>query len=219
MSARRPAFDLLETMLWKPDAGYLLLGLHLKRLLQSADYFGFHVDLLDLRDRLDKYAADLPEGPHRVRLVVSRRGAADISLKPHDVDLGFPQVALAASPIDSADPFLYHKTTNRVVYETAVAARPGFDDVVLFNERGEVTESTIANLVVERDGLLLTPPLSCGLLPGTLRAHLLHEGKIREEVITVSALMDASGCFLLNSVRGFHPVSIAYKSVSTGLSL
>jgi para-aminobenzoate synthetase/4-amino-4-deoxychorismate lyase len=213
LAARPPSFDLLETMLWKPDAGYLLLGRHMKRLLQSADYFAFQIDILDVRDRLERYAADLPPMPYRVRLVVSRRGAVEISSKPLDIDAGFPAIALAASPIDPSNPFLYHKTTNRFVYEDAIAARPGFDDVLLYNDRGEVTESTIANLVVESGGALVTPPVSSGLLPGTLRAHLIDEGRIREKVITVQEMIEATGCYLLNSVRGFHPVSIAYKSV------
>ena len=144
---------------------------------------------------------------------MSRRGAVDISSKPHDIDAGFPAIALAAAPIDPANPFLYHKTTNRGLYEDAIAARPGFDDVLLYNDRGEVTESTIANLVVESGGVLLTPPVSCGLLPGTLRAHLLEEGRIREKVITLQDVIAPHACYLLNSVRGFHPVSIAYKSV------
>jgi para-aminobenzoate synthetase/4-amino-4-deoxychorismate lyase len=185
----------------------------MKRLLESADYFGFQLDMLDVRDRLERYSAGLPATPHRVRLVASRRGAVEISSKPHDVDAGFPAIAVAASPIDSANPFLYHKTTHRTIYEEAIASRPGFDDVLLYNERGEATESTIANLVVEIGGALLTPPVACGLLPGTLRAHLLDEGKIRERVLTVQDVAAASRCYMLNSVRGFHPVSISYKSV------
>jgi len=215
LAFRPPSFDLLETLLWMPDTGYLLLGRHMKRLLQSADYFGFGADVLDVRDRLERYAENLPKTPHRVRLTVSRAGAVEITAKQQDIDAGFPAIALAASPIDPANPFLYHKTTNRTVYEEAVAARPGFDDVLLYNDRGEVTESTIANLVVESGGALLTPPVSCGLLPGTLRAHLLEDGKIREKVLTLQEVIDASGCYLVNSVRGFHPVSIAYKSVGS----
>ena len=219
LAARPPSFELLETMLWKPESGYLLLGRHLKRLLQSADYFGFRVELLDVRDELERYATTLPAAPHRVRLVLSRQGAIDITSRPQDADEGFPEIAFAADAIDPANPFLYHKTTNREVYEHALAARPDFTDVLLYNDRGEVTESTIANLVVAIDGELVTPPVASGLLPGTLRAHLLDEKRIREEVITVQQLADAQECYLLNSVRGFHPVSIAYKSVISCSSL
>jgi para-aminobenzoate synthetase/4-amino-4-deoxychorismate lyase len=248
LASRPPSFELLETMLWKPDAGYVLLGRHLKRLLQSSDYFGFQVDVLDVRDRLERYAMSLTPTPHRVRLTVSRRGAVDISSTPLDVrrgaarggrgpqrgsrvgvpdgapqaerrergegpprlnnDAGFPTIALAASPIDPANPFLYHKTTNRAIYEAAIAARPGFRDVLLYNDRGEVTESTIATLVVEIDGDLVTPAIACGLLPGTLRAHLIDEGKIREQLITVQQMLSASARYLMNSVRGFHPIEL-----------
>ena len=219
LTAPLPSFDLLETLLWMPEGGYLLLGRHMKRLLQSADYFAFHADVLDIRDQLERYAAGLPRTPHRVRLVVSRHGAVEISSAPQDINAGFPVVTLAAVPIDSSNPFLYHKTTDRVAYEDAVASRPGFEDVLLYNERGEVTESTIANLVVEIAGELLTPPISCGLLPGTLRAHLLDEGKIREKVMTVHDVSATKSCYLLNSVRGFHPVTVAYTSVSSCSSL
>ena len=218
LSASSQSFDLLETMLWKPDAGYLLVGRHMRRLIQSADYFGFQLDLVDVQDRLARHAAGLPPEPHRVRLVASRHGAIDISSRPHDIDSGFPPIALAASPIDRANPFLYHKTTNRVVYEDAIHTCPGFDDVLLYNDDGEVTESTIANFVIDAGGTLLTPPISSGLLPGTLRAHLLDANRIREKVITVQDVVDAAGCYLLNSVRGFHPVSVAYKYVIPGPS-
>lgn len=214
LAALPPSFDLLETLLWRPDAGYVLLGRHLKRLLQSADYFLFQADVLEIRESLERYAAGLPRTPHRVRLLVSRRGGVAIDARPHDVNQAFDDVTLAADPIDRTNPFLYHKTTNRSVYEEAVAARPGYSDVILFNDRGEATESTIANLVVEIGGELLTPPVECGLLPGTLRAHLVDERRIRERPIALEELTTASACYLVNSVRGFHPVTIRYKTVS-----
>lgn len=206
-----PSFDLLETMLWRPEAGYVLLARHLQRLRQSADYFGFQLDLLDIREQLDRFTPDLSRAPQRIRMLVSRRGSVSLSAGPVDVDEGFPSVALAAFPIDSANPFLYHKTTNRQIYDEAVEARPGFADVLLHNENNLVTESTIANLVIEIGGQLLTPPIESGLLPGTLRAHLLEEGKIREKAITVDEMLQADARYLVNSVRGFHAVSVVTK--------
>lgn len=207
--AMRPAsFDLLETLLWNPAGGYVLFERHMKRLLQSADYFGFHLDVLDVRARLDRFANDLGRTAQRVRLLLARGGAVGLTAKPHDPEEGFGDLALAAFPIDSADPFLYHKTTNRDVYADAIAARPGFSDVLLYNEKGQVTESTLANLVVDIAGELLTPSIECGLLPGTLRAHLLEEHKIREETITIDEMLQADARYLMNSVRGCHPVSV-----------
>ena len=110
--------------------------------------------------------------------------------------------------MDAGDVFLYHKTTNRLVYENAVRMRPGNEDVLLFNEAGEITESTVANVAFEIDGMLCTPPVRCGLLPGTHRAWLLDHGKVRESVVTLEQALRASAVYLLNSVRGIHRVRI-----------
>jgi len=87
------------------------------------------------------------------------------------------------------------------VYERALAARPDCDDVLLLNERGEVTESSRASLVLALDGELVTPPLSCGLLPGVFRARLLDQGIVRERTILPADVLRATRAWLVNSVR------------------
>ncbi len=93
------------------------------------------------------------------------------------------RAALAQGQVNSNDPFLFHKTTRREVYDLALKAHPACDDVLLHNERGELTEFTIGNLVVELGGELVTPPVVCGLLAGTFRAELLETGKVMERVV------------------------------------
>ena len=88
------------------------------------------------------------------------------------------RVALARTPVDPCDPFLCHKTTRRDAYARAQAARPDVDDVILWNTKGEVTEATIANVVVEIGGERWTPPRTCGLLPGIARGRLVDEGNV-----------------------------------------
>jgi para-aminobenzoate synthetase / 4-amino-4-deoxychorismate lyase len=112
------------------------------------------------------------------------------------------RVSLAPQPIDRDDPFLYHKTTNRALYENALAACPGFDDVLLWNEDGELTESTRANIVVELDGERVTPPVSSGLLPGVYRGWLLRQGQVRERVVRLADLARCEAIWLVNSLRG-----------------
>ncbi len=85
----------------------------------------------------------------------------------------------------------------------------GVDDVLLVNERGEVTEGTIANLVAELNGEMLTPALDCGLLPGTMRSRLLKEGRVREGIIRVGELSRCTGLWLVNSVRGWRRATLA----------
>jgi para-aminobenzoate synthetase/4-amino-4-deoxychorismate lyase len=123
---------------------------------------------------------------------------------------------MARQPINPKDPFLYHKTTHRAVYEQALGAFPGYDDVLLWNEKNQVTESCIANVVVERDGRLLTPPVHCGLLPGTYRRHLLEQGEVQEEIFTLEDLEQCSRIYLVNSVRGMWEVSLDLGRMKLG---
>lgn len=204
-----PHFDLLETMLWSPHIGYSLLEYHMNRLARSAEYFGFQVDFQQIQNKLASIAAHLPSVPHRIRLIISRRGGIQCETAClESTDLHFGDVVLAKSPIDSSDVFLYHKTTHRIVYENAVRMCPGNDDVLLFNETGHVTESTVANVAIEMNGALCTPPVRCGLLPGTQRAYLLDHGKLQERIISVQEVLSSPNVYLLNSLRGMHKVHI-----------
>jgi len=113
--------------------------------------------------------------------------------------------AISASRVDSADLFLFHKTTRRELYDREwqeYADRLGTDEVIYLNERGELAEGSRTTIFIERDGKLLTPQLGAGLLPGTLRAQLLAEGKVEEAVLTLADLQSADAIFLGNSVRG-----------------
>jgi para-aminobenzoate synthetase/4-amino-4-deoxychorismate lyase len=207
LSPRREDFSLIETLRWTPDDGYDLLERHLHRLQDSAEYFGFPLDLTDLRAALDRYQDLLARVPQRIRLTVSRRG--EIHLEHEELELvGKPWVlVLAAEPVDPANRFLYHKTSDREVYEKARDAFPGYDDVLLWNSAGELTESTVANLAVELDGICFTPPVECGLLPGIQRAELLFRDRIRERILRRRDLALAEDIRLFNSVRGWIPVA------------
>ncbi|MBE0410494.1 MAG: aminodeoxychorismate synthase component I [Anaerolineales bacterium] len=210
LSVRIPRFSLLETLRWTPNRGYTLLDLHLHRLQESASYFDFPANFQDVLRCLDELAAGFDEHDHKVRLLVDQDG----SVRVESVILSSQEpgqllkVCLSKEPVDSTDPFLYHKTTNRTVYERARDLCPGFDDVILWNERGEVTESCIANLVVELDGKLYTPPVNCGLLPGTYRSWMLSQGQVEERVIHIDDLQKYTRIYLVNSVRGQMEVEI-----------
>ena len=209
LAAPAPAFSLLETLRWTPTEGYFLLVRHLERLQDSARYFGFILDLTALRRELEQLAARFGQARQKARLLVNRAG--DISLEAQtlpEAAVTQQRVAIARAPVDSAEPLLYHKTTHRSIYEAARAGCPGVDDVLLFNAKREITESTIANIAIEIDGKLCTPPVSAGLLPGTLRAHLLQRGELIERSITVEELLRSPRVMLLNSVRGSWDVDV-----------
>lgn len=211
LAASPPAFSLLETMRWTPGDGFFLLDRHLARIAASAGYFDYPLDQGMARVELERLVRRLPARPHRVRLLVDGRGGITVEasiLAPREA-VSPVRIPLARAPVDSANPFLYHKTTHRRVYEEARAGRPGFEDVILYNERAEVTETTIANLAAEIDGVLVTPPVSSGLLAGTYRETLVEKGKIREGTITVEELLRSPRLLLFNSVRGIYPASVA----------
>ncbi|MCG6943890.1 MAG: aminodeoxychorismate synthase component I [Deltaproteobacteria bacterium] len=203
LTERRPDFSLLETLLWTPEEGYFLLEYHLQRLRDSAVYFDFPENVDKVREKLMTLATSLPKKPHKVRLLVTQDGAISCQKtllagtnEPQPVRLG-----LAPTPVDSASPFLYHKTTHRQVYDTARSGCPDCDDVLLWNEQSEITETCIANVVVELDGELVTPPVRCGLLPGTFRAWLLDQRMVREKVVPLKELKGSKRIYLVNSVR------------------
>jgi para-aminobenzoate synthetase/4-amino-4-deoxychorismate lyase len=199
-----PSFSLLETLLWTPDEGYFLLDAHIGRIAESAVYFSILADPAGWRESLDATAAGLPRARYKVRLTVDRKGMPDCRAErlPEPRASGPVRVRLALSAVDSNDPFLYHKTTHRAVYDEARRSRTDCEDVILWNERDEVTESTIANIVVETDGALWTPPVSSGLLAGTYRGWMLSRGVIRERILTIDSLRKCRRILLVNSVQG-----------------
>src|SRR5262249_797403 len=130
----------------------------------------------------------IASGAFKVRLRLWKDGRIETQVSKLEPVVD-QRVRLAATPIDSSDRFLFHKTTLRDF-------SPG---IVFWNERGEVTESGIANIVVSIDGQLYTPPVESGLLAGTFRNYLVDQGKIKERVIRVDELQKEF--FLINSVR------------------
>ena len=211
LTAQQPEFELLETILWNPGDGYHLLERHMNRLESSAKYFDYPIDLQRIKTDLVTAGEAMPTVPQKVRLLLDKHGAIRIEVTPLPASQRSSpfQIGLSSQPIDSQDRFLYHKTTNRAIYEQARKEKPDCDDVLLWNERGEITESTIANVVVEKDSQLVTPPVECGLLPGVFRAHLLSCGEIKEQVITKEDVRSTSKFFIINSVRQWIPAQLA----------
>ncbi len=199
-----PTFSIIESMLWEPGLGYFLLERHLARLSDAAKYFVVSLNESAVLAELTDLAAALPPLPHKVRLLISQQGELSLETAPiSSVKNERPlRVGLATDPVHPQDTFLYYKTTHRLAYEQALASRPDCDDVLLWNERGEITESTRANVVFRlSDASLVTPPLCSGLLAGTFRAELLAQDLIQEQIVRVEDLDAIEAIYLVNSVR------------------
>lgn len=206
---RRPGFELYETILHEPGQGFRHLGRHLARLRSSCEYFGFALDEPAVVAAAEREAARFPDRAARVRVVVDRRGRVTSGGLPLPEPVELVRVAVdEVEPVDPSDPMVFHKTTRRRRYEEAKARHPDADDVVLTNVRGEITETTIANVAVKLGDRWWTPPLDAGLLPGVGRELALEEGRVEERPITVAELRHAEGVALVSDNRGWRTVEL-----------
>lgn len=213
LTTKRKVFSLLESLLLT-DQSYPLLDYHMDRLHDSADYFDYPFEREEVVSALEKLASEFPSGHYKVRVLLDQNGKLSLDKKvrvnPTEPVLCF----LALEPIDSNSPMLYHKTSDRSVYQSCEIDHPNNFSTLLWNERGQVTEFTIGNIVVERDGLYYTPPISSGLLPGTYRKSLLDQGKIIEQTIMLEELEGVEKIWLINSVRGWIEVQLSSSSAA-----
>lgn len=199
-------FQLLETMRVTEQGSVPLLDRHLDRVRRSARYFSFKCDLEQLRDGIAN-AVRSEKGPLRLRLLLSRNGEYALDFAPLP-SVNPSQLRLAALHANSENPFLYHKTTNREIYAEARRGCDAVTDVILQNERGEATETTIANIAVFREGQWITPPVSCGLLAGVMREELLETGAIVEGTVRADALVPGETIRCFNALRGIFDAAL-----------
>ncbi len=199
---RAAQFDLIETMRFAPDSGIALLEAHLTRLKASAAALGFAFDRHAVRNQIHALCFEL-ENAAKLRLLVARSGATSLTVSELPPVSPDPVACIALPlPVDQGDWRLRHKTTDRAFYEAAreAAEDAGAREAIFVAPDGSVTEGSWTNIFVERDGILLTPPATLGLLPGVQRATLLESGKAREALLTLDDLAD--GFTLGNAVRG-----------------
>jgi len=190
----RKTLGLIETLKW--DGDFVRADAHLARMAASAKVLGLSFRRDAARAALDR-AVEGRQGPSRVRLTLDEQGAHEAAVFDFPPNPASWTYTLAPERTDSADTLLHHKTNWRELYDRE---HPGVDEVVFCNERGELTEGARSNIFIGRDGTLLTPPLSAGVLPGVLRAELIAQGKAREATLTPTDL-DGEVWFG-NSLRG-----------------
>lgn len=204
------SFELIETMLYDGESGFVLHARHMERLETSAKYFGFPFDARAIHAALDGAVRDRRGERLRVRLLLAEDGRVSVSAVPQPQSPAGAAMRYVVSPtrLSSSDPFLYHKTTRRELYDREWQRfhdQTGADEVIYLNEHGELAEGSRTTIFVEREGKLLTPRLSAGLLPGTLRADLLASGWAIEARLTLDDIGPGARVFLGNSVRGLMP--------------
>src|SRR3546814_10561806 len=163
--------------------GHLLL--HRQRIEDSARAFGFAFDRHDIRNELQTAVFPLRQSA-RVRLLLSPSGAVAIETTPlPPAAAGTVEAALVPLPVATSDFRLRHKTTARDFPDRARRASGTFE-VIITDPEGWLLEGRFTNVFVERNGMLLTPPLDRGLLPGILRRTLIDNGRRTEADLTRS---------------------------------
>ncbi|MEQ1537914.1 MAG: aminodeoxychorismate synthase component I [Sphingorhabdus sp.] len=198
----RPDFDLIETMRFEPASGIARLEFHLDRMKDSARTLDFAFDRHEACNRLHAATFHLTD-PAKIRLLASRGGALAIEVRPLPADVSAPwTVAVVPLPVDDQDFRLSHKTSDRAFYDDARKATNA-DEVLFVTTDGYLTEGSITAIFVERDGKLMTPSLSRGLLPSVLRRELIESGQAVEADLRPDDLAD--GFLLGNSLRGLFP--------------
>jgi branched-subunit amino acid aminotransferase/4-amino-4-deoxychorismate lyase len=208
----RQRFGLIETMLWERASGIALLPFHLARVAGSASALGLPFDAARAEAGIAAVLAARPADDRlRVRLLALADGAIEVTAKPEPA---LPpetvwRCAIAAHRLDPESAVLRHKSTLRDAYDAERArlkAEAGADEALFLNTRGEVCEGGITSVFLERDGVLLTPPLAAGLVPGVLRASLIAQGRAREATLVPEDLR--GGFFVGNAVRGLIPARL-----------
>jgi len=208
LRAARPAFELFETLLLDSQGAHHL-SFHLQRLAASSEYFGFKCDVASIAAEVA--GLPLPGQPQRLRISLERRGRHRVETVPLDDAPSCVRLAVATTRVRSDDPFICHKTTRRAVYERARLANPSADDVVLINERDEVVETTVANLLYRIGSQWFTPPSSAGGLPGVGRGLLLSAGEVRERTLLLHELQQCDELAVVSSLRGRRAAAILQK--------
>lgn len=203
-----PAFQLIETLLLK-EGHFTLQQQHLERLALSAEYLDFTFNAAHVQEVLQTAAETWSgTGLARVRLLLERDGTAACTTEALEQQSDSVLLLLARERTCAGDRFLRHKTTRRATYDGgfAQAQRHGFADSLFCNERGEITEGAVHNVVLRVGAEWVTPPIEAGVLPGVYRRQLLESGSISERVLRRGDLSQVEEIAICNSVRGLRRV-------------
>jgi para-aminobenzoate synthetase / 4-amino-4-deoxychorismate lyase len=203
-------FQVLETLRLE-QGQWVNLDEHLQRMSASADNFSYVFNLSEVKKTLHQTAAEHTEGVFRARCLLNAVGEFKLELHAFALSDAPVQIRLADRAMLAPSEFILHKTTHRPEYEFFQKQAQGDFDVLLYDQHGHLTETCRCNVVLKIDGEYLTPQISTDsgtyLLPGVLRQCLLRENTIRQTALTVQDLQRAQAMWLINSLRGWVPVS------------
>lgn len=196
----RENLELIETFMWDPEKGAPDIDLHLERMCKSAANLKFKFEISEIKQKIVKIKS---QSRLRCRLTLRFDGKINLTTAPLIPNSKNWILGLSETILNSSDPWLLHKSSNRALYDAERANLPdGIDEFIYLNERNEVCEGTITNIFVKKAGQWLTPPLSSGCLPGVLRRKKIEDGSCQVKIVTFSDLHDAEKIIVGNALRG-----------------
>ena len=206
-------FKLIETIRWQPGKGYFLLRKHLDRLSLSAQYFDFKCDKRYIGKRIKDMERQFKDGhDYKLRVLLGRDGKIESSFSRIDGKIDFAKIRFSEKKTSTRDIFLYHKTTNRDLYdrEHKKWEKKGYFDIIFTNEKNQITEGAISNIIIKKTRYYYTPPLECGLLNGVYRRYLFKRGELllKEKILYKKDIESADEVYMVNSVRGMLKVRL-----------
>jgi len=206
-------FDLIETMKFE-NGKIFLFDEHIERLKNASDYFLFLFQEKKIRRTIEKVLLKLDiNKKYRIRLKLNKWGKINFDINELKNELGEIKIIISSKTINSNNNFQYFKTTNRELYndEYDCFSGKGFFDVIFINEKNHVAEGAISNIFLNKGGMLYTPPVSSGVLPGVYRKYFLQNNlNVKEEILYKDDLLIADEIILTNSVRGKIKVDKLY---------
>ena len=186
--------------MWDPEKGAPDIDLHLERMCKSAANLKFKFEISEIKQKIVKIKS---QSRLRCRLTLRCDGKINLTTAPLIPNSKNWILGLSETILNSSDPWLLHKSSNRALYDAERANLPdGIDEFIYLNERNEVCEGTITNIFVKKAGQWLTPPLSSGCLPGVLRRKKIEDGSCQVKIVTFSDLHDAEKIIVGNALRG-----------------
>jgi branched-subunit amino acid aminotransferase/4-amino-4-deoxychorismate lyase len=206
--ARRPFPDgegFFETM--RTENGLVAeFTRHMRRALTASAATGIKMPGEEsIRSEVAKVIAENPHDVGRLRICFTRDAVTITHDKYEDVSEGgfltfSPHTSKAIGEQFKSFPYDSH-------YEVVDEARAhGFDDAIIFNGANNVTETGISNLVFLFNHDWYTPPISAGILPGTMRSLAIEKCGVQVRNIHITEVPHANEIFLLSSLKIAQPV-------------
>ena len=178
---------------------------HLKRLHQSLEFFGISQKISE--EEVQEYLDKQEEKDFALKIVVSSKNILYLKREnPYLSQNREKGLRLCFSKVlrNSTSAMVYHKTTQ--YYENLLEKKKvkecGYDEVLFWNERGELTEGAVSNIFFIKGEKLYTPAVSCGLLAGIIRAKVMERYTVEEKIIRKEDLETFDACFMTNSLLG-----------------